>query len=166
VAELDAALADVAASVAGAPRPVSPPIGRRPQTSPTIGLIEWLDPPMIAGGWMVELAHIAGAEPVIVTDPRRFETTDWETIARADPEVVLITPCGFSVERTLTELAAPSIGDPIRGLRATREGRTYVADGNAYFNRPGPRIAESARIIAAVCHPERLRLPAGVVRWP
>jgi iron complex transport system substrate-binding protein len=121
--------------------------GRR---KPRVALVEWLDPPMIAGGWMPELLRIAGGEPVIVQEPRRFATVTWDDIVAADPELVVLLPCGFDVERTLRELRTPEIAEPLRRLSATRHGRTFVVDGNAYFNRPGPRLAESAELLARV----------------
>jgi iron complex transport system substrate-binding protein len=118
--------------------------------APRVALIEWLDPPMIAGGWMPELLRIAGGTPVIVEEPRRFATVSWNDIAAAEPDIVVLLPCGFDVARTLLELEAPSVAEPLRRLRATGAGRTYVVDGNAYFNRPGPRLADSAELLARV----------------
>jgi iron complex transport system substrate-binding protein len=120
--------------------------GRRPR----VALVEWLDPPMIAGGWMPELLRIAGGEPVIVEEPRRFATVTWDDIAEAEPELVVLLPCGFDIERTSRELEAPTIAESVRRLSATRRGRTFVVDGNAYFNRPGPRLADSAELLARV----------------
>ena len=120
---------------------------------PRVLLLEWLEPPMVAGGWMPELARIAGGQPVIVEDPKAFKTVEWTDLASEDPDVVVIVPCGFSVERTLAELARPSLADTLRSIPAVGRGNCYVADGNAYFNRPGPRLAESAEILAALIHP-------------
>jgi iron complex transport system substrate-binding protein len=135
--------------------------GRR---RPRVALIEWLDPPMIAGGWMPELLGIAGGAPVIVDEPRRFATVSWADIAAAEPEIVVLLPCGFDVARCLRELEVPSVAEPLRALPATRAGRTYVVDGNAYFNRPGPRLADSAELLARIVAPEAA-LPAGAVVW-
>ncbi len=119
---------------------------------PRVACVEWLEPPMVAGGWMPELARIAGGEPVIVEDAESFRTVTWGDIAATDPDVVVLLPCGFPVDQTLGELARPEVAEPIRALRATREGRCYVADGNAYFNRPGPRLADSAELLAGLLH--------------
>jgi iron complex transport system substrate-binding protein len=139
-------------AVAGTPRP-------------RVVCVEWLDPPMIAGGWMPELVRIAGGTPVLVTSPERFRTVGWEDIDAADPDVALIMPCGYPIRRTLEELGDVRFGSPLRRLRATRTGRTFIADGNAYFNRPGPRIADSAEILTALLHPDRLSLRGGAERW-
>ncbi len=116
----------------------------------TIALIEWLDPPMIAGGWMPEIATIAGAHPVIVTEPKKFATVTWDDIAHANPDVVVIMPCGYELDQTLAELRSPQLADQLHQIPATRKGRCFVADGNAYFNRPGPRLADSAEILRAL----------------
>lgn len=134
---------------------------------PKVVCLEWLDPPMVAGGWMPELVRIAGGDPVLVTSPEGFRTVGWPEIEAADPDVVVAMPCGFSIRRTLEELADNRISSPLGRLRATRAGRTFVADGNAYFNRPGPRITGSAEILATLLHPHRFpHRGAGAERWP
>jgi iron complex transport system substrate-binding protein len=135
-------------------------------TRPRVLCLEWLDPPMVAGGWIPELVHAAGGTPVIVTEPTRFRTVGWPEIEEANADVAVVMPCGYPIDRTLAELADPAVNAPLRRLRATRTGRTFVADGNAYFNRPGPRIADSAEILAALFHPDLFPWPrAGVERW-
>ncbi len=109
---------------------------------------------MVAGGWMPELARIAGAEPLIVQEPHRFSQVGWDAVAAADPDWVVVHPCGFDVPRTMRELEDPGIARGMRGIRAVREGRCRVLDGNAYFNRPGPRLAQSAELLASAVHPE------------
>lgn len=117
-------------------------------------MLEWLAPPMVAGGWMPELARLAGARPLIVEEPGRFSEVDWDDIVAADPDVVVILPCGFDVPRSLQEMREPSVADGLRRMRAVQEGRCFVLDGNAYFNRPGPRLADSTELLAGVLHPE------------
>jgi len=154
VSTLQGRLDALQSAVAGAPRP-------------KVVCVEWLDPPMVAGGWMPELVQIAGGTPVLVTSPERFRTVDWQDIDAADADVAVIMPCGYPIRRTLEELTDVRIGSRVRELRATRTGRTFVADGNAYFNRPGPRIAESAEILAALLHPDRfVGCGTGAQRWP
>lgn len=134
-------------------------------------LLEWLAPPMVAGGWMPEIARMAGARPVIVEEPGRFSEVGWDDVVAADPEVVVILPCGFDVARSLDELREPTLAAGLRRMRAVREGRCFVLDGNAYFNRPGPRLADSAELLASVLHPTvfpevRERLSAAWAAWP
>jgi len=120
---------------------------------PSIALIEWLEPPMVAGGWMPELAKIAGADPVIVDSPKHFVTVTWADIASADPDLVVIAPCGYTIEKTLEELENTELLESLYSVPAVADGCCFVADGNAYFNRPGPRIADSAEILASIVHP-------------
>jgi iron complex transport system substrate-binding protein len=119
---------------------------------------------------MPELAIVAGAHPLIVEAPGRFVEADWKDVAAADPDVVIILPCGFDVRRTLRELEDPSVATGLRRIRAVREGRCFVLDGNAYFNRPGPRLADSAELLASVLHPHvfaeaRERYPGAWAAW-
>jgi iron complex transport system substrate-binding protein len=116
-------------------------------------MLEWLAPPMVAGGWMPEIARRAGALPLIVEDAGRFSQVGWDDVVAADPDAVLVLPCGFDVRRSLQELENPSVAAGIRRMRAVREGACFVLDGNAYFNRPSPRLADSAELLAGVLHP-------------
>ncbi len=120
---------------------------------PSIALIEWIEPPMVAGGWMPELAKIAGADPIIVDSPKHFVTVTWADIAAADPDLVVIAPCGYTIERTLEELENPELLESLYSVPAAADGRCFLVDGNAYFNRPGPRIADSAEILASIVNP-------------
>ena len=76
-----------------------------------------------------------------------------EELGELEPDVVLIKPCGFDLERSARELETLTRTLPWQKWRAVREGRVFLADGNAYFNRPGPRLVESAEILAACLHP-------------
>lgn len=138
---------------------------------PSVALIEWLEPPMIAGGWMPELARAAGAHPVIVEDESTFATVDWETIDIADPDVAIVLPCGYELPQSLGTLEQDGLGDAFASLSAARRGRGYVADGNAYFNRPGPRLADSTELLAGMIHPDEFpdfaaRYRRAYVTWP
>ncbi len=133
---------------------------------PRVACVEWLDPPMVAGGWIPEIAEIAGGEPVIVTKPAQFRAVTWEEIDAADADVVVLMPCGFTIRKTLEDLRDERIAAPVRRLRAAKEGRCFIADGNAHFNRPGPRIADSAEILGSLLHPDHCpRRQGAVVRW-
>ena len=135
---------------------------------PTVACIEWLEPPMIAAGWFSELVEIAGGAPVVVhpagekpsrrptadKTKRQFSTVAWPDIAALDPDVVVVVPCGYAVDETLSDLSKPDVADGLRSLRAVSDGRCFVADGNAYFNRPGPRLADSARLLGHLLHPD------------
>ncbi len=121
---------------------------------PKVLTIEWIDPVMIGGTWMPELVEIAGGEALVTKPGEHAPTLDRDQLAELRPDVVLIKPCGFDLARTDREI------DTLRELMAampwpaTESARIFVADGNAFFNRPGPRLVESAEILAAITHPD------------
>lgn len=122
---------------------------------PRVGAIEWIDPMFTAGNWMPEMIEAAGGEPVFGEPGVHSGTIDWETFRAADPDVVLVIPCGFDlpqIERDLPALLAkPGWGE----MAAVRAGQAVIADGHQYFNRPGPRLADSVEILAEMLHPEQ-----------
>ena len=124
---------------------------------PKVLCLEWLEPPMVAGGWIPEIVRLAGAEPVIVTDAAPFKTIDWETALDSDPDVIAILPCGYPIEKTLNEMKDSALSNILGKFRATQAGNCFVCDGNNYFNRPGPRIADSCEIVACLAHPEKFQ---------
>lgn len=121
-------------------------------------LLEWLDPPFCSGHWSPELAQLAGGDELIGIAGRPSRRLNWMEILAADPEVLFIACCGFSTERTLKDLPALVSQPGWTDLLAVKTGRVYVTDGNAYFNRPGPRLVDSLEILASALHPE-FRLP-------
>jgi iron complex transport system substrate-binding protein len=125
-----------------------------PLSRPRVLVLEWLSPPMVAGHWTPELIRAAGGEPILGHDGESTGPLDWAVIVEAAPEVVLMAPCGFRVEQSLPEVPALAALPGFVELPAVRAGRVVIADGNAFFNRPGPRLVESAEIAAMVIHPE------------
>jgi iron complex transport system substrate-binding protein len=123
--------------------------------SKRVACIEWMDPPMIGGGWIPEIAKIAGGEPILVNQPERFKQVDWEQIRASEPEIVVVFPCGFTLEKTVSDLMnSQSASNGLKALRAVKDGKCFLVDGNAYFNRPGPRLADSCEILACLFHSE------------
>ena len=118
----------------------------------SVVMVEWLDPPMVAGGWMPELARVAGGDPLLVEDGES-RALGWEAVAAADPDHVVVLPCGFSLTRTLGELRTPGIRNGIGSIAAVRAGRCTILDGMSYLNRPGPRLAASAELLAMALRP-------------
>ena len=121
---------------------------------PRVLSIEWIDPVMIGGMWMPELIVLAGGTTLVTRPGDHAPTLTRDALAALSPDVVLVKPCGFPLEHTLDELETLRAALPWKEWAAVRAGRVYVADGNAYFNRPGPRLVESLEILAACVHPE------------
>jgi iron complex transport system substrate-binding protein len=112
-------------------------------------VLEWTDPPMSGGHWTPGLVELAGGEPLLANPGANSQRLDWDAIAAADPDVIVVAPCGYDLEHARAA-AAELHGNPVwRGLRAVGAGRAYAMDGNAYVNRPGPRLIETAEIFAA-----------------
>jgi iron complex transport system substrate-binding protein len=117
---------------------------------PSVLTVEWLDPVMIGGTWMPELVELAGGTPLAARPGEPAPTLDRDALSRLSPDIVLVKPCGFRLERTRRE--APAFLEMVRDLGW--KASVWLADGNAYFNRPGPRIVESLEILAACVRPE------------
>jgi iron complex transport system substrate-binding protein len=123
-------------------------------TRPSVVCIEWIEPPMSAGNWAPELVEIAGGNNLFGTAGEHSPWLGWDAFLVSDPDVIVVVPCGFTIERTQSELG-PLLARPgWQELRAVQEGRVAIADGHNFFNRPGPRVVESAQILAEILHPE------------
>jgi iron complex transport system substrate-binding protein len=121
---------------------------------PTVACIEWIDPLMAAGNWMPELVTLAGGTSLFGAIGAHSPWLDPAALAAADPDVIVVMPCGFGLDRTRAELA-PLLAQPgFTGLRAARECRVFVADGHRFLNRPGPRLVESLQILCEILHPD------------
>ena len=116
--------------------------------------LEWLDPLMVAGNWIPELVDLAGGAYGLVEAGAHTPPITWGTLIDYQPEVIVITPCGFRIPQSQADLPLLTGHPQWQALPAVQAGRVYVADGNAYYNRPGPRIVESAEILAEMLHPE------------
>lgn len=143
-----------AAVRAGLARRIAAIAGRTAQVAsrPRVVSLEWIDPLMIGGTWMPELIELAGGRAVGATAGAAAPTITPDALAALAPDVVVVKPCGFSLPRALAERELIE-----RHVLAACAGRprVYVTDGNAYFNRPGPRLVESLEIMAACVHPDR-----------
>lgn len=114
-------------------------------------VLEWTEPPMSGGHWTPGLVELAGGEPVLGDPGKNSRVLGWDEIAAADPDVVIVAPCGFGLDRALHEIDAlpPAAAHAFAALRAVDDGRAYAMDGNAFVNRPGPRLVETAELFAA-----------------
>lgn len=142
VAQLQGRMAEIAGRAAG--------LAERAR----LATIEWIEPLMAAGNWMPQLIEMAGGENLFGENGRHSPWLDWPALRRADPDLILIMPCGFDLERAGAGLADLEKLSGWENLLAVRSGRIFLADGNQYFNRPGPRLVQSLEILAEILHPE------------
>ncbi|MER5488242.1 cobalamin-binding protein [Streptomyces sp. NPDC002812] len=122
---------------------------------PRVVAIEWLDPLWPAGHWVPEQITCAGGEPLLAAPGEHTTPMTWDAVREARPDVVLVLPCGFPPERTLTEIDLLTSLPGWAELPAVRTGQVWVLDGPAYFNRPGPRVVRGAEVLAHVLHGAR-----------
>jgi iron complex transport system substrate-binding protein len=141
VAVLEERLARVEEAVAGLPRP-------------SVGCIEWLDPPFSAGHWVPEMVRVAGGEEILAESGEPSARLGWDEVFGAAPEVLVLMPCGFGVERTIHEARALPEVPGWDELPALKNGRVWAVDANSYFSRPAPRLVEGVEILARLLHPE------------
>jgi iron complex transport system substrate-binding protein len=116
---------------------------------PRVLVLEWTDPPMSGGHWTPGLIELAGAIPVLGNPGANSRTLDWSTIAAEDPDAIVVGPCGFDLPHTQRAIVDLANETRWSELRAVRDGRVYAIDGSAYLNRPGPRLVDTAEIVAA-----------------
>ena len=129
---------------------------------PRVALLEWLDPPYSCGHWNPSLVQIAGGIEGLGEDGQRSRRLRWEEVIALQPEVVFISCCGYSLERTLQDLPLLDRVPGWKNVPAVRAGRVYVTDGAYYFSRPGPRLVDSLEILAHALHPDVHPLPANL----
>jgi len=132
---------------------------------PTVVMLEWTEPLFAMGNWGPELVEIANGELLIGKKGEYSGTVAGELVAEADPEFLIVAPCGFDLARTMRERAVMESYAWWRGLRAVREGKVAFADGNRFFNRSGMTISETAEIIAEILHGVNFGAPARGEHW-
>jgi iron complex transport system substrate-binding protein len=124
-------------------------------SKPTVACIEWLEPLMVSGNWVPGLVEIAGGTPILAKQGAHSPYVSWDDIREQNPEVIVVMPCGFSIERTLKEMDLLMQQPGFTDLKAVKNNRLYIADGNQYFNRPGPRVVDSIEILAEIIRPKQ-----------
>lgn len=122
---------------------------------PTVAMLEWLDPLMAAGNWMPQLVKLANGKDVFsrAEEAGKSHFIEMKELADKDPDCIILIPCGYSMEQTRREMDVLAKDTQWQKLSAVENGRVYLADGNQYFNRPGPRLSESLRMLAEILHP-------------
>ncbi len=122
---------------------------------PTVACVEWLEPLMIAGNWTPEMVEIAGGQSVLAQSGKHSPAIPWLDLVEADPEIIIVMPCGFDIERTLKEMDLMLQQPYFRDLQAVKNNKLFIADGNQYFNRSGSRIVDSVEILAEIINPKQ-----------
>lgn len=135
------------------------------KSRPRAAVLEWLDPLMGAGNWTPELVMYAGGEPLFGEVGMHSPWLTWEELQAADPDVLILAPCGFTLERTQLDLALLRQHPMWASLRAVQQQRVYAIDGNAYLNRSGPRLVESAELLAYSLWGEALGISPDTQGW-
>lgn len=136
---------------------------------PRVACIEWIEPLMAAGNWVPELVELAGGVNLFGKAGAHSPWMSWSDLVAADPDVIAVMPCGYDMPKASTEMHWLTDRPEWTSLAAVRNGRVYVTDGNQYFNRPGPRLVESAEILAELLHPDHFNFghaPNAWIRWP
>src|SRR5260370_14647664 len=132
---------------------------------PGVAVLEWLDPIMGAGNWTPELVACAGGKPIFGEIGQHTPWVTWEELQAADPDVIVLSPCGYTLERAMQDVPLLQSHPIWTNLQAVRNGRVYAIDGNQYLNRSGPRLVESAELLARVIWGERLDIEVDAQAW-
>ena len=138
VADLRGRLAHVTARVAGRPRP-------------RVAVVEWVDPPFAAGHWIPDLVTAAGGKPVAARPGRRSEPLTWPELAAAEPDLIIVAPCGYHLAGAVAQAAAVTAALP--GVPV------WAIDADSLVVRPGPRLIDGVEAIAAIVHPSAMPPP-------
>ena len=124
------------------------------EQKPTVLCIEWIEPIMVAANWVPELVCLAGGRNVMSVSGTDSNYCSWDEIKQTNPDIIIMMPCGFGIKRTLEDIHYLQNRKGWQELKAVKKNKGFVVDGNQYFNRPGPRLLDSAEILAEVIHPE------------
>jgi iron complex transport system substrate-binding protein len=127
----------------------------RGQAKPRVLAIEWLEPPFVPGHWTPEMIALAGGIDLFGTPGRPSRQVGWDEISHADPDVLVIMPCGYGLDRARADADGYAGRLLAAAPRAVESGRAYVVDGSAYFNRSGPRMVAGVEILGELLHPGR-----------
>ena len=129
----------------------------RCKSRPAVVLLEWTDPIFTSGNWGPELVEAAGGTPLSGEQGRHSTAIPWERVVEADPDYLIVAPCGFDLDRTIQEVPILEGLPDWFELTAVKKGRVALADGNKYFNRSGTTIVETVQILAEILHGDRFQ---------
>ncbi|HSA83792.1 MAG TPA: ABC transporter substrate-binding protein, partial [Patescibacteria group bacterium] len=122
---------------------------------PSVVIIEWLDPLMVAGHWVPEMVERAGGNMLLSKRGEKSVEVSWEQILQTNPDVLIIAPCGFSISRTMEEIVLISQREGFKNLKAYKEKNIFLMDGDAYLTRPGPRVVDGIEILVDIFYSQR-----------
>jgi len=123
-------------------------------TYPRVYVSEWLEPPYAAGHWVPDMVSAAGGMEVAGIAGEPSFRMRWSDVAGLEPDTVVLAPCGFDLDRTLTEVVTLDLSAHLLGTSARQESRVFAVDANGYFSRPGPRLVEGVELLAYLLHPD------------
>jgi iron complex transport system substrate-binding protein len=129
-------------------------VASRAVSRPRVFCMEWMDPPMAGGHWVPEMIRLAGGTDGLAKEGAPSTVIPWDRVVEYDPEVLVVMPCGYKIERTLSEMDLLSTRPGWDDLPAVRAGRVYIVDSPSYFSRPGPRTITGLEMLAEIIHPE------------
>jgi iron complex transport system substrate-binding protein len=141
----------------------------RPLARLRVACLEWIEPPFAMGNWGPELVELAGGENVLGQAGVHSSSVPFQAVREADPDVLIVAPCGFGLERARQEMHLVGEQPGFQQLRAAKSGRVFVCDGNLYFNRSSPSLFETPEILAEMLHPQQFpprHEGAAWQRWP
>ena len=123
--------------------------------------IEWIEPLMIAGNWIPEILRISNAENVLIESGKNSKFISTSELSSNKFDIVIFMPCGFDIRRTKLEIKKSNLN--FHSLLKQKE--VFVVDGNKFFNRPGPRLLESIKILCEIIHPDVFKPEPSLERW-
>jgi len=126
---------------------------------PGVACLEWFDPVYIAGHWVPEMIEIAGGNDILGTAGEPSVKIEWEAVIASQPEILILTPCGFDLDRAVRESSLLKSRAGWQTLPAVRDGRVFAVSGTDYFSRPGPRLIDGVEILSQLFHPQLFPAP-------
>jgi iron complex transport system substrate-binding protein len=132
-------------------------------TRPKVVCLEWIDPLFTAGHWVPQMIEYAGGINAIGSAGAPSRRMDIDELVQADPDIIVLMPCGFDINRTVRELPALARNEKWKtSLQAVKNGNVYAVNANAYFSKPGPRTIIGLEILGKILHPktsQHIRVP-------
>lgn len=120
---------------------------------PSVVILEWMKPLMIAGHWVPEMVDLAGGDMLFAKTGEKSKHIVWEKIVTANPDILIIAPCGFDIQRTKNEVHLITSQPQYKDLAAVKNKNIFFIDANVYLTRPGPRVVDGIEILAEIFHP-------------